>query len=257
MRILITGSGGYIGNSMKNHLKENYEVTTITRGTLNLLNGKDVNNFFADKYYDVVLNCAAVGVSNPRDNSWNILDENLIMYYNLLANRKHYGKFIHFGSGAELYFQNTPYGLSKKVIRNSIVEKDNFYNLRVFAVFDENELNTRLIKSNILRYIAGDNLLLFNNKKMDFFYMQDLFTVVEHYISKENLPKEFNCVYEKKNTVSDILNFINSIENKKVEILIEGINDFQYTGPFESLNLNYVGLEQGIKNVYQALKNKK
>ena len=45
------------------------------------------------------------------------------------------------------------------MIRQSILEKENFYNLRIFAVFDENEWDTRFIKTNIRHYINKKPIL--------------------------------------------------------------------------------------------------
>jgi hypothetical protein len=59
---------------------------------------------------------------------------------------------------------------------------DGFFNLKLFGVFDENELNTRFIKSNLLRYINRENMVIHKNKFMDFFYIEDLVKVVKHYI---------------------------------------------------------------------------
>lgn len=256
MKILITGTNGYIGSSMFEYFKKKYDVTIITRNVLDLLDTESVNNFFSNKYFDVILHCAAVGVNDVYKDDVEILDKNLIMYYNILANRKSFNKFINFGSGAELYFPKKPYGFSKLAIHKSIQQKDNFYNLRLFAVFDENETEKRLIKSNIIRYINNQNLYLYNNKKMDFFFMRDLISVTEYFMVSQDLPKEYDCVYKEKINVSDILEKINNLENKKVGILIEGINDFQYIGTYQSLNIKYVGLDDGIKHVHEILKNR-
>ena len=139
-----------------------------------------MNEFFQNKYFDVVLHCAVMGGSRLKEDGWNIMDVNLCMYYNLLQCSPHYKKLISFGSGAELYTQNTPYGLSKYVIRQSILEKENFYNLRIFAVFDENELNTRFIKTNIKNYINKKPITIYQDKYMDFIYMPDLIKIINY-----------------------------------------------------------------------------
>ena len=149
MKILITGANGYIGKSLYNTLKDKYEIIAITRKELDLNNSSQVNDFFKDKYFDVVLHCAVKGGSRLQQDDWSIIDYNLQMYYNLLANKSHYDKFITFGSGAEVYASESFYGLSKRVIFESMNNQPNFYNLRIYGVFDENELNTRFIKSNI------------------------------------------------------------------------------------------------------------
>ena len=73
--------------------------------------------------------------------------ENLSMYYNLYANRNKFSRFINFASGAEIHDPDSPYGRSKKIIRDSVSDKNNFFNLRIYGLFDENELDTRFIKS--------------------------------------------------------------------------------------------------------------
>jgi GDP-L-fucose synthase len=256
MRILITGTNGYIGESLYNVLKDEHEVVGLTRDDFNLTAFQAMNDFFQGKYFDVVIHCAVVGGSRLKQDSSYDMDVNLAMYYNLLQHKPYFNKLIHFGSGAELYSKNTPYGLSKHVIRESILGQDNFYNLRIFAVFDENELDTRFIKTNIKKYIEKKSLELNNNKRMDFFYMEDLAILVKHYIFNDNLPKEINCCYNHLLYMLDIINIINGLDSYKVDINFKN-NDFSsnYIGDFIDLGLKYIGLEQGIRNVYNKLKN--
>lgn len=255
MNILITGGNGYLGKSLYEKLKNYYNILSISRNDFDLRNTEQTINFFNDKFFDVVIHCAINGAKNTKEENYQLMDDNLQMFYNLLCCNKNYAKFINIGSGAELYLTDLPYGLSKKVIAKSIFKKSNFYNLRIFAVFDENEADTRLIKSNLIRYIKNQNLYLYNNKKMDFFYMEDLIKVVKYYIENKNLPKEYNLVYEEKIEIADILNIINNLSDKKMEIISEGLKDFQYIGEYQSLGLDFIGLKQGIKNVYNILLN--
>ena len=152
MKILITGANGYVGKSLYNDLKDKYEISTLTRDKCDLTNSSDVDFYFLDTWFDVIIHCAMKGGSRLHQDDWSVMDDNLSMYYNLLNQQSHFKKFIHFGSGAEIYSQNDPYGLSKHVIRQSILNKDNFYNLRIFGVFDKNELDTRFIKANIKHF---------------------------------------------------------------------------------------------------------
>jgi len=176
------------------------------------------------------------------------------MYYNLLENKSHYGKFIHFGSGAEQH--NTFYGLSKKVISESINGHHNFYNIRIYAVFDENELDSRYIKTNLKKYLNKDKINIFQNKFMDFFYMGDLIKLVEYYLTNNNLPKEVDCTYNKTLNLFNIAEIINSLDSHSVKIhIVNPIFGKDYKGTYTSLNLNYIGLKQGIINTYNKLKN--
>jgi dTDP-4-dehydrorhamnose reductase len=256
MKILIIGANGYLGKAMHTAFKDKYDITTITRQDFDLTSVKDMIEFFNGKYFDVILHCAIAGGSRLKEDKWNTMDINLCMYYNLLQCRFHYGKLINFGSGAEINTPESPYGLSKRVIAKSISEIDNFYNLRIFAVFDENELDTRFIKANIKRYINKEPIIIHQDKFMDFFYMKDLVTLVEYYILNDNLPKEINCNYDTLFSLVDIANIINELDeyNVDIEILETGPNKL-YMGSFDDLGINFIGLKQGVINTYNILKN--
>jgi nucleoside-diphosphate-sugar epimerase len=257
MRILITGANGYIGKSLHTALKDKYDITAITRNGFDLTDAVAMSKFFESRRsFDVVLHCAVAGAANPRDTNWDIADINLTMYYNLLKFKQHYNKLIHFGSGAETYLPNTPYGYSKKVIAKSILNQDNFYNLKIFGVFDENELETRFIKANITRYIKKEPIQIHENKYMDFFYMQDLISVVQYYIGEREPSKEFDCVYEEGSpTLTQLSLMINDLDEHKVKIFVGNPDGDSYTSKYRSrLPYGFIGLEEGIKQVYNKLK---
>jgi GDP-L-fucose synthase len=257
MKILITGANGYIGKSLHSALRKTHYVVAIHRGNFDLTDATALGEFFkGSHHFDVVLHCAVAGAANPRDVNWNIMDKNLTMYYNLLQYSKHYTKLIHFGSGAETYLSSTPYGYSKKVIAKSILNQDNFHNLKIFGVFDENELDTRFIKANIKRYINKEPMQIHKDRVMDFFYMQDLIKVVDYYMNEKDPPKEFDCVYEDKCTLGGIATMINNCsypDEVEIQIQEEGFDLYmsKYRDP---LPIELIGLAQGIKNVYNKLK---
>jgi nucleoside-diphosphate-sugar epimerase len=257
MRILITGANGYIGKTLHNALRDIHYVTAINRNSFDLTDAVAMSKFFESKHhFDVVLHCAVAGGSRLHKDNWDVLDENLIMYYNLLQFRRHYTRLIHFGSGAETYMPSEPYGYSKKVIAKSILNQDNFYNLKIFGVFDENELDTRFIKANIIRYIKKEPIQIHENKYMDFFYMQDLISVVQYYIEEREPSKEFDCVYEEGSPIlTQLATMINELDEHKVKIFVGDPDGDSYTSKYRSrLPYGFIGLEQGIKNVYNKLK---
>jgi GDP-L-fucose synthase len=254
-KILITGSNGYIAKSLYNAFKDKYDVTCITRQDFDLTNLSETLKYFSGKYFDIVIHCAVSGGSRLRLDSWNDMDNNLKMYYNLLSCKDKFTKLIHFGSGAETNSPESPYGLSKRVIANSILEQKDFYNIKIFAVFDENELDTRFIKGNIKRYINKEPIVIHQDKWMDFFYIKDLISLVNYYITNNDLPKQIDCSYPGLYKLSEIANMINKLDEYEVDIKIEkeGI-DLPYYGMANVL-LGFIGLEQGIKEVYNKLKN--
>lgn len=253
MKILITGTNGYIGQALLQGLNKEWTLTPLTRQEADLTNLLSLKNFLQDKYFDVIIHCAVSGGKRTDIDSVDILDNNLQMYYNLIKCREHFGKFIYFGSGAEK--QDTFYGLSKKVMLESIQGKDNFYNIRVYAVFDEFELDSRFIKTNIKKYLQKEPISIFKNKTMDFFYMEDLILLVEHYISTDILPKEIDCTYNSSETLLSIAQKINTLDNYTVPIILQSEDmDSPYNGTFVDLGIKYIGLLRGIEQTYQRLK---
>ena len=178
------------------------------------------------------------------------------MFDNLLINKDKFKKLISFGSGAEIHIPETPYGKSKIIINNIIQKESNFYNIRIFAVFDENELDTRFIKSNLLRYINKQPMLIYANKLMDFFYMKDLEALMHYYISNEHPPKEIDCSYKDKKSLLEVANFINTLDEYKVSIAIEKDISFEDYCGISNLPIEIVGLNKGIENTFRKIKEK-
>lgn len=254
--ILITGKRGYIATALHSELQNTYNVTCVGREELDLTESLSTRNWFANTFFDVVIHTAISGGHRSQNDTTEVLDENLRMYYNLLDNRSNFGKFINIGSGAELMHTDTPYGLSKHIIRTSLLDKPDFYNLRVFAVFDENELNSRFIKTNIVNYIREHSMIIHQNKYMDFFYMKDFCSVVDYYITTPEPPKEYDCVYLNTVSLENIAKHINTLGDYAVDItIIAPGNANHYAAPYPrvSLPLNFVGLTAGITNVYNSL----
>ena len=94
MKILITGGNGYIAKSLNKAFKDAYDVTLITRQDFDLLNSRAVNAWFEDKYFDVVIHTAVAGGNRLKPDTAEVLDINLIMYYNLIGNSDKFDKFI-------------------------------------------------------------------------------------------------------------------------------------------------------------------
>lgn len=266
MNVLITGGNGYIAKSLIDKLKHlsTYNITSITREDFDLTNKSHTDKWFNKKYFDVIIHTAAKGVNRLVETNDNICYQNIQMFYNLLNNKHCFNKLIHFGSGAELGMPYEPYGLSKNVISKIIDTEPNFYNIRIFGIFDKNELDTRFIKSNIKRYLNKQPLEVYQDKLMDFFYMEDLVELVKYYIkpNKESfshihLPKNVDCIYDAcvKDSLLDIAYLINSLSNYKVKINVGEGKGKNYVGSNNPFDIKWIGLEQGIKETYKQIKN--
>lgn len=263
MKILITGSNGYIGSSIGKFLSQdaNFELTLHSRTMFDLADQQAVYNHFKHNAYDVVLHAASIGGSRLNADDSIVLQNNLKCFYNLYDNRENFGKLISFGSGSEFNKTITPYSLSKRCINAQIQSTKNFYNLRVYAVFDENELNTRFIKSSINNYLYTRDLTIHQNKYMDFFAMQDLIALVRYICTTEDnvSNRVIDCCYDHKYTLSDIANYINALSNYRCNIVTQqpGLGE-NYTGYSNTLPcFDQIGLFAAINQMYNKLKNEK
>lgn len=258
MNILITGDRGYIGSSLTRELQKNFKVTSVNRSNVDLTNRDLVRSFFKDKFFDVVIHAAIEGGHRLQKDTEAITHNNLLMFSNILENENHFKRLINFSSGYEVH-TDTPYGLSKSIISRLVDGMVGGYNLRLFGVFDENEINTRFIKSNLLRYINGKDMVIHKDKFMDFFYLEDLVETVRYYITsdKDKLLKNIDCVYTDKYKLSDIAGIINNLSDTRVQCIIENEElDNPYTGNANNINklsIKQTDISEGIFNTYKKL----
>lgn len=257
MKVLITGKNGYIARCLANDpLFSKHDIVAIGRETFDLTDKHLTREWFKDKYFDIVIHTAIQGGSRLYTDSSTVLSNNLLLYENLLASRSHFNKLINFGSGAEIFFPNTFYGRSKNLIAQSVMQNINFFNIRIFAVFDENELNTRFIKSCLISYIDRNSIVINKNKKMDFFYSKDLVKVVDFFINEKNPPKEYDCCYDESLKLSDIAGKINQLNSYRVAIKCSQDRETpQYCGVYKNLGLKLYGLKKGITETYLQIRN--
>jgi hypothetical protein len=89
---------------------------------------------------------------------------------------------------------------------------------------------------------------------MDFFFMEDLLSLVNFCLAQDFSLKEVNCSYKEKYFLREIAEIINSLGNHKVPILCNNNNSTNYIGKFD-LPIPYIGLEKGIRSVYNILSN--
>jgi hypothetical protein len=85
--------------------------------------------------------------------------------------------------------------------------------------------------------------------------MFDLISIVEYYITGKDLLKEVDCIYDDTVSLSKIAQQINNLSINKVPINIEDpLPGQNYIGTYSELSIAFIGLEQGIKNVFNKLK---
>jgi GDP-L-fucose synthase len=274
MRVLLTGANGFIAKHLSDYMKQDgYDVTLLHRDIADITKKDEVNNFFKDNYFKAVIHCASVGGNRNIPDASDCVKNNLSMFYNLMDHQDKFGKFINLGSGAELdrskninsasnlqnCFPVDDYGLSKNIIARLGSQIDKFYNVRIFNVFSHSELETRMIKNNILNYINKKNIVIHQDRYMDFFYISDLYRVIVHILFNTPTFKTIDCSYQEKTKLSDIANKINNLSDHKVDVeILDQTLGREYRGnPSAIINgrisYNLKGLDCGLKMTYERL----
>lgn len=277
MKILITGSNGFIARNLKKYLsKIGYDVDVLSRQDLDLLNKDKVISFLSERYYDIIIHTAIEGGRRTKPDTEEMFYKNILMVYNLLSCKKNFGRIITFGSGAELdrtldineetiFEERYPtdyYGMSKNVIAKLCLVESQLYNFRIFNCFGPDEADGRLIRGNIEKKLRGEPMTMFSNRLMDFFYIDDLAKMILYFINSSNFPKIIDCVYQEKYRISNILNVINNCSESKVQIIstddnsLNKINstDTDYIGKYTNLSIDFIGIKNGIQITYDKIK---
>jgi GDP-L-fucose synthase len=273
MNILITGANGFLGREFERLLQNTeHALYPTNRNILDVSDRQAVDEFFKNNKIDIVLHTAFVGVKNNIKNSEKHMIENLLMHKNIARHSPDYRLMFSFGSGAafdrkkkidsisesELSFRYPLdyYGMAKNTIARDIIEHNgNIINLRLFGCFGPLEQDTRLIKNSINRAVKNKSITIHQDKKMDFFYVDDLLKVIMFCADnhKEDLPKDINMSYREKLKLSEIGAQINNLTGRPVGVIINNKTiGAPYTGDpslLQSLGIDLNGLEIGIENM--------
>ena len=101
MKILITGSNGFIAKELISRLENDHHLYKTNRDTLDILDPKAVDDFFENNEVDAVIHCAISGGRRTKPDGYDVVYENSLMFENLAKHHRDYKFMIIFGSGAE------------------------------------------------------------------------------------------------------------------------------------------------------------
>lgn len=266
MKVLITGNG-YIANRFETILKDEYDITKLTRKDVDLCDTESVNEWFYDKYFDVVIHTAIRGGSRLIVDDYSVISDNITMFFNLVSHSDKFKRLINLGSGAEINNPYSPYGFSKKTIHDYVTASPYMNSIRIYGVFDENELDSRFIKSNIQRYINKKPMVIHNDIYFDFIYMADLVELVKVYVNSNDILPDVSASYPTKRKLTYVASIINEQSDYTVDVDVHfkynehDVSDYSCPCDYvvnlkNELNLsNMIGLEDGIRETYKKILN--
>lgn len=252
--ILITGASGFIGRNLKEKLSAAYDIYCPVREELDLLHEDVVMDYIRLHHFDVVIHAA--NTNNTRNKNiaaYNLLDNNLRMYFNLARCKEHFGKMYYFGSGAEYdrehyipnmreeyfdtYIPKEPYGFSKYIMAKMCGQTDNIYDLRLFGVYGRyEEWERRFISNAICRALKGKDITLQRNIYFDYLWIDDLCDIMQWFIEREPQNKHYNVCRGSKIDLFSLACMVREILDIDCDILVKETGwKPEYTGSNERL----------------------
>jgi nucleoside-diphosphate-sugar epimerase len=266
MKILITGGNGNIATMIKNAYSNIFDITALSRDSLNLLNFNHIKEYLETNSFDVLIHTAINGGRRTKSENGDVVHNNLLMFENLIFFANKFKMILNFDSGAiydrktdilnrkenELYsVPNDYYGFSKYLIYQQSLLYSNIYNLRIFNIFHDKEEPDRFIRACKNAEKINSNLIINEDKYFDFMHELDFIKIIKYYLDNVNnqnkLEKTVNICYEKKYKLSEIANLIISNKNN---INIISNSDKNYTGNnslLQKYNIEFMTLEERLK----------
>ena len=271
MNILLTGSGGFIGRHLKEHLKNKYNLITPRSWELNLLNQADVDEYFNNHQIEMIIHLAAAGVRiTPDATNEMVAKPNIEMFDNLAKHVSETCKMIVLGSGAEYdkskpivnvkesefgkSIPQDPYGYSKYLISKKIEKQESILNLRVFGVYGIGESPTRVTSAIVNAKIKNEPVVLNQNVRFCFVWIEDLCKIIEYFIENPTEEKFINVTPNESIEIADMAKLI----GVEVSLKNGGMNN-EYTGDNTLLksivsDFEFCSYKTGLLNMYEVLK---
>lgn len=265
--ILITGGNGNLAKMIRTNLSCEFNITSICRADFDMLDCKAFELYLSDKTFDVLIHTAICGGRRGKEETGEVVYQNLLMFENIMKFSEKFGIIINFDSGA-IYDRDTDiycrteaedalvsvpkdyYGFSKYMIYKRSLSYSNVFNFRIFNIFHANEEDNRFIKACILAQRDKTRVTIFKDKWFDFMYEDDFIKVVRHYLTAPtiyDLKKTINLSYQTKYRLSDIARLI--VDHNYIDV-IDPITSHNYCGNGDQLaqiGLQMDGLEAGIQ----------
>ena len=256
-RIYIAGQEGMVGQSIYKLLKiKKYHIIDCKRKDLNLVNQKDVENWFKKNKPEIVINAAGKvgGILDNSRNQMGYIYNNVMIGFNLVNSSLNYNvkKFINLGSAC-IYPKKTDQPIKEEYLLSSNLENTNEgYALAKISVLKYVEYIKKFYKKDFISlmpanlYGIGDNFDLnsshvipalvrkfhhakINEKKRvevwgsgvarrEFLHTEDLASAVLFFLNKKVTENSFNIGSSDYLSIRELAKLIKRITDFKGEI---------------------------------------
>ncbi len=275
MRVMITGSGGFVGKNLVEGLGVKHEILAPRSSELDLTDYKAVEQCIRENKITHVIHAAVhSSLLVSRDEGFQI---DLRMLTSLTRNLDTLEKLIIFGSGAEFaktmdikkvkeeewgkYIPEDLYGLSKIISQEIVKREPKMINLRLFGIYGPYEdYRYKFISNAIVKNLLGMPIAIKQDVVFDYLYVSDLTPIVDHFLSHKAKYSDYNVSTTESIQISEIVKLINEVAECKSEVeLVNSKLNFEYTGSNERLKAeipdwNITSYHTGINKLYNYYK---
>ena len=248
-KILITGSGGFIGRNLVEIYKNKYFLKYPRSNELDLQNEEEVETYLKENQFDLIIHAAHCNSTRKKDTTpYELLDGNLRMFFNLARCNSLYDKMFYFGSGAEYdmnhyipfmkedylgtHIPKDSYGFSKYIMSEYSSKSDNIYDLTLFGVYGKyEEWERRFISNAICRVLMGLPITIQKNVYFDYLWIDDLSTIMDWFMSNNPKYRHYNVCTGRRIDLYTLACMVREVTSISCEILVseEGLKP-EYTG---------------------------
>lgn len=249
MRLLLTGSSGFIGRNLLERLLRRFDVLAPKRDELDLLDAGSVRRTLSRSPVDFVVHAATIPGHRNAPTVPDLGLGNIRMFIHLVRAARPSTRFIVLGSGAEYDASRDMVrvreddasrpvprdetGFSKLVQSAFAEERGRFTHLRPFGVFGPHEdWEIRFISNALCKSLHLLPITLRQNRRLDYLWVEDLAEIVERFLLRGSGPHAvYNVTPDDTVDLLSLARLVRDTAEAKVPIVVgrEGMG-LEYTG---------------------------
>ena len=241
MNYFISGSSGFIGTAIKNHLlAQGKSVYTIPRDR----SIKQLTNLFKYANPDYIIHLSSYGNHHYQDNFIEMVRANITGTYNLLEAAKDfsYKKFYNFTTSSVMLKDQTHYSITKFCGEQLSKMYANVVNIRPYSVYGPGEADHRFIPTVIRCLNSGEEMTLDVSATHAWIYIDDL--VMAMFLGETEMGGM--CV-----TNESIVTILEQISGKKLKYIQGIMRGYDSNNWVQPKPICYTSLYEGLKQTYE------
>lgn len=250
MRILMTGSSGFIGSALKKRLELNNDVDTIIfEHFIDAYSHSHLRNTIKILNPDVIYHLGAYGNHSHQDIDYKIIESNITGTFDLLGalHDINYKAFYNFSSSSVTLETPTLYSASKKcaeLLCNAYRTKynKNIINIRPYSVFGEGEAKFRFIPTVIRCLLSGEEMQLDENATHDWIYINDFIDAL--------LSGKTEIGTGIKRTNKEVVTMLEEISGKKLNYKPAKLRAYDNDNWYCKKGVKHIPFKESLKNTF-------